>query len=56
MLISEIMEALFKWSPINRENRSDIPVYGDESRDVSKVAVCMIATPEVLENGCIDWC
>ena len=51
MLISEIMEALFKWSPINRENRSDIPVYGDVSRDVSKVAVCMIATPEVLRRA-----
>lgn len=51
MLISEIMGNLFQWSPINRENKSDIPVYGDMNRDVSKVAVCMIATPEVLRKA-----
>lgn len=51
MQITQIMEALFAWSPINRENKSDIPVYGDMNRDVSRIAVCMIATPDVLRKA-----
>lgn len=51
MLISEIMNELFKWCPINRENKSDVPIYGDMTRDISKIAVCMIATPEVLRKA-----
>ena len=51
MQITQIMETLFAWSPINRENKSDIPVYGDMSRNVSKIAVCMIATPDVLRKA-----
>jgi len=48
MRITEIIERLTAWCPINRENRSDGVVYGDPEREVSKVAVCLIATPEVL--------
>lgn len=51
MRILEIMEKLFDWCPMARENASDIPIYGDMSRDVSKIAVCMIATPEVLRKA-----
>ena len=51
VLISEIMEKLFDWCPMVRENVSDLPIYGDISGDVSKIAVCMIATPEVLRKA-----
>lgn len=51
MLISDIMGKLFDWCPMERENASDLPIYGDISRDVSKIAVCMIATPEVLRKA-----
>lgn len=49
--IKNLMEELFKWSPINRENHSDIPVFGDTERDVKKIAVCLIATPDVLKKA-----
>ena len=45
------MDKLFKWSPINRENRSDIPVYGDMEKDVKSIVVCLIATPDVLRRA-----
>lgn len=51
MKIINIMEELFKWSPINIENRSDIPIFGDMERDVKKIAVCLIATPDVLRKA-----
>lgn len=52
MLISEIMNKLFKWSPITeRENKSDVLVYGDINKDVSNIAVCLILTPEVLRKA-----
>ena len=51
MRITEIVEKLMAWSPINRENRSDVVVYGDIERDVSNIAVCLIATPDVLRRA-----
>lgn len=51
MLIAEIIEKLTAWSPINRKNRSDVMVYGDAGREVSKIAVCLIATPDVLRKA-----
>ncbi|MBQ4516518.1 MAG: Nif3-like dinuclear metal center hexameric protein [Clostridia bacterium] len=51
MVIQDIIDSLNKWSPINRENGSDFMVYGDANRNVSKIAVCMIATPDVLRKA-----
>ncbi len=52
MKIREIMDRLFDWSPlVDRENRCDILVYGDEEKDVKKVATCIIATPDVLRKA-----
>ena len=51
MRISEIIAKLEAWCPMNRENRSDVPIYGDLSADVSRIGVCMIATPEVLRKA-----
>lgn len=51
VLIKDIMQKLIEWSPINRENGNDFPIYGDMTRDVSKIAVCMIATVEVLKKA-----
>lgn len=51
MLISEIIHSLKAWCPINCENRSDVPVYGDMSKDAATIAVCTIATPEVLRRA-----
>lgn len=52
MNVKEFMNELFRWCPtdINKRPR-DILVWGDESREVSKVAVCQIATPEVLRKA-----
>lgn len=54
MLITEIMNALFSWCPMERNNVSDVLVYGDPFRNAEKVAVCMIATPDVLKRAA-DW-
>lgn len=52
MKIREIMDRLFAWSPLeNRNNGSDFPIYGDVEKDVTKVGVCIIATPDVLRKA-----
>lgn len=57
MLISEIMKFLYEWTPIDPEhpivnkNRVDGCVYNEEDRAVTKVAVCLIATPNVLKKA-----
>ena len=57
MLISEIMKFLYDWTPIDPEhpivnkNRVDGCVYNEEDRTVTKVAVCLIATPNVLKEA-----
>lgn len=51
MLIRDIINGLNDWSPINRANGNDFMIYGDSDRDVSKIAVCMIATPDVLRKA-----
>ena len=51
MLIQSIIDCLNDWSPINRDNGNDFMIYGDAKRDVSKIAVCMIATPNVLRKA-----
>ena len=52
MKIREIMDRLFAWSPLeNRNNGSDFPIYGDMEKDVTKVGVCIIATPDVLRKA-----
>lgn len=57
MLISDIMNFLYAWTPIDSEhpivnrNRVDGCVYNEEDRDVSKVAVCLIATPDVMKKA-----
>ena len=40
MKIQDIMNILFEWSPLKgRENRSDVPIFGDMEQDVTKVPV-----------------
>jgi len=52
MKIQDIMNKLFEWSPLkNRENGSDFPIFGDMEKDVAKVGVCIIATPDVLRKA-----
>ncbi len=51
MVIQNIIDNLNKWSTINRENGNDFMIYGDSNRNVFKIAVCMIATPDVLRKA-----
>lgn len=52
MKIQDIMNKLFEWSPLRgRENKSDVPIFGDMERDVTKVGTCIIATPDVLRKA-----
>ncbi len=52
MTAKELMEQLFQWSPCPEEKRKrDKVIFGNENMEVSKVAVCQIATPKVLKQA-----
>lgn len=51
MTALELLDRLFAWSPIERENRSDGLVFGDGEREVTHIAVTQIATPEVIRRA-----
>ncbi len=52
MTAKEVMEQLFHWSPCPEEKRTrDKLIYGNEMIEVKKVAVCQIATPQVLRQA-----
>ena len=51
MTVKDIMNKLFEWTPSERECRSDKLIFGDENKEVKKVAVCCIATCDVMREA-----
>ena len=54
MNINDIMKVLFDWTPSEKECKGDALVWGDGKKDLKKVAVCCIATPDVI-NEAVKW-
>lgn len=51
MKVKDIMNRLFSWTPSDRECAGDALVYGNDNKDVKKVAVCCIATCDVIKSA-----
>jgi len=54
MTVKDIMDRLFLWTPSDRECKGDKLVFGDEAKEVKKVAVCCIATCDVMRRAA-EW-
>ena len=51
----KLMETLFEWSPLTKSTKSnDGLVYGNPEKDIKKLAVCCIATIDVI-NEAAQW-
>lgn len=51
MKVKDIMHRLFEWTPSERTCGSDMLIYGDNEKDVKKVAVCCIASCDVIKKA-----
>jgi len=48
----KLMETLFEWSPLTKSTKSnDGLVYGNPEKDIKKLAVCCIATIDVINEA-----
>ena len=50
----ELMKTLYAWSPLNVAKSNDGLVYGNEEREIKKLAVCCIATIDVIKDA-LKW-
>lgn len=50
----ELMNKLFEWTPLTAEKSNDGPVYGSDDKEIKKLAVCCIATVDVIRQA-ISW-